>query len=926
MASLAAALFAVACTKGSASGPAERASVSEAPRRPSSHRMPNLVVNGAFDATSDSGPQGWSIDGSGAAASAPWRGELAVSSGTSVRVATTQDSQTGWQQTIPGIDPDVRYRLRAHVHASRTDPGSHGVELHWLDAGERELGVTATAAMQSGAWSEVTLHDVVPPPGAASVRVVLRAYKAGTYYFDDVTLTRQDESVYRGLQDLPLSVYHLSSLSLVSNGDMEQPRVSGSPDALAGLQVVCAAPSRCSLPAFWNTWSEGGRAQQTWEATGDGGRALQTIVVEPGRAEWRQLLPDLEPDRRYRLCAKVLPSEVAPGSHAVEVRWLDAEGRPLASQSTAATVEGTWNYVSLEHLVPPAGARSALLILGAAQVGSYLFDEVEFSVEMTNAELLAELRSAGFTLASAYGLQGTWGWPGLDEVQSAGLRAVYKGVELTQQSDADAQRLRDHVQAVASHPALALWMGLDEPAWWPEHCRVGDVLPQDTCPGVPIAAYQTVREADASWGTAGHGVWLNHAPRGPFTSPADFGLLRAFNPAGDVLSMDVYPVPSGVGHGLLPDESPASVGEHVDVLYAQVTRERGRQAKPIWMVNQAFAWDELTRTLEDGSGARYSHTSATLEVHWYDAKHRPVMQAGADGVLRQVVTVLQTDRPNTWHRVYEQVLEPPADARSAAVLLRAHAPGTFWFDDVAFVEEGAGALLRNGSFEEEQDGAPAGWTLSEAAAPGERAWDSTFARSGARAARLELRRVGTVEWRQEVAVVPGRRYRLEGAIYAKLRPTWEETRFMAYDAILHGARGLSWWGNHHVPHNAGVWADVKRVTSELRALSPALLAPASFREVAVRSSSAPSGTATAAVFGAGETLVLVAANPHPFAATYQLEVDGLPLSSAERLFEPPAGVELRDNRLTDHFAPYGVHVYRLRGPGSLSLKEGRARR
>jgi hypothetical protein len=57
------------------------------------------------------------------------------------------------------------------------------------------------------------------------------------------------------------------------------------------------------------------------------------------------------------------------------------------------------------------------------------------------------------------------------------------------------------------------------------------------------------------------------------------------------------------------------------------------------------------------------------------------------------------------------------------------------------------------------------------------------------------------------------------------RPTLEETRFMACDAIVHGARGVLYWGTVAVPKDAPFWTDLLTVVSELKKLQPMLAAP-----------------------------------------------------------------------------------------------------
>ena len=59
----------------------------------------------------------------------------------------------------------------------------------------------------------------------------------------------------------------------------------------------------------------------------------------------------------------------------------------------------------------------------------------------------------------------------------------------------------------------------------------------------------------------------------------------------------------------------------------------------------------------------------------------------------------------------------------------------------------------------------------------------------------------------------------------KPRPTFKETRFMAYDAIVNSARGILYWGTHAVPWDSQLISDIRAVVSELRDLQPFLSAP-----------------------------------------------------------------------------------------------------
>ncbi len=57
------------------------------------------------------------------------------------------------------------------------------------------------------------------------------------------------------------------------------------------------------------------------------------------------------------------------------------------------------------------------------------------------------------------------------------------------------------------------------------------------------------------------------------------------------------------------------------------------------------------------------------------------------------------------------------------------------------------------------------------------------------------------------------------------RPTFEESRFMAYDAIVHGARGILYWGTAHIEKDSELWNDLMKLARELTHLQPVLSAP-----------------------------------------------------------------------------------------------------
>jgi hypothetical protein len=155
-------------------------------------------------------------------------------------------------------------------------------------------------------------------------------------------------------------------------------------------------------------------------------------------------------------------------------------------------------------------------------------------------------------------------------------------------------------------------------------------------------------------------------------------------------------------------------------------------------------------------------------------------------------------------------------------------------------------------------------------------------------------------------------------------PTLLEERFMAYQAIVAGARGLAFFGGHltqvmrPVDAQSGwnwtFWETVLRpLVAELTstAVAPALVAPAAARTV--RSDASDVGVVTRR---AGEFLYVIAVRRAQL--TSQVRFSGLPGSDqqGEVLFEYANGafrsVAVADSSFRDWLGPHDARVYRFR--------------
>src|ERR1017187_6177550 len=153
-------------------------------------------------------------------------------------------------------------------------------------------------------------------------------------------------------------------------------------------------------------------------------------------------------------------------------------------------------------------------------------------------------------------------------------------------------------------------------------------------------------------------------------------------------------------------------------------------------------------------------------------------------------------------------------------------------------------------------------------------------------------------------------------------PTFAEERFMTYEAIINGARGLIYFGGNNekamsptdrkLGWNWTFWKRVLRpVIEEIGSKSPlypALVAPTSTLPVKVSGADGMEWC----VREAGNDLFILACQRE--GATTKVEFSGLPAAAekGEVVFESPRTMEARGGKFTDWFAPHEVHVYRFR--------------
>jgi hypothetical protein len=163
----------------------------------------------------------------------------------------------------------------------------------------------------------------------------------------------------------------------------------------------------------------------------------------------------------------------------------------------------------------------------------------------------------------------------------------------------------------------------------------------------------------------------------------------------------------------------------------------------------------------------------------------------------------------------------------------------------------------------------------------------------------------------------------ETAVGIGRRPTWAESRFMAYDAIIHGANAILYWGTAYlkpveddgspVSGRPRLWHDLLRVARELRALEPALVAPplkAPVVHQAETFGSIDGQGILCSVRRAGDDFVLLVVNETDNGLRFSLE--GLPAILDGRILHrlySPEERQVIGRQITDGIKSREVHVY-----------------
>jgi len=143
-------------------------------------------------------------------------------------------------------------------------------------------------------------------------------------------------------------------------------------------------------------------------------------------------------------------------------------------------------------------------------------------------------------------------------------------------------------------------------------------------------------------------------------------------------------------------------------------------------------------------------------------------------------------------------------------------------------------------------------------------------------------------------------------------PTYEESRFMAFNAIVHGATGIIYWGTGFTPQPSQFISDLNRVTKELAGLQEIL------SSVNVKISIGTEYYELRYSVDAGVEFRMKKVNEKTYLITVnsdknpvKITFSNLEKHKTAKVLNEDRTIPLNDGKLTDYYEPFGVHIYEL---------------
>ena len=150
-------------------------------------------------------------------------------------------------------------------------------------------------------------------------------------------------------------------------------------------------------------------------------------------------------------------------------------------------------------------------------------------------------------------------------------------------------------------------------------------------------------------------------------------------------------------------------------------------------------------------------------------------------------------------------------------------------------------------------------------------------------------------------------------------PSYAQTRFMAFQALIKGANGILYWGSHTLPAGSQTWTDIKRVVREIADLAQPLAAQRPPQTIAVNQYhemgySVDFGVQTLLTEHGGKAYLFTCnADKNPCKATLHGAegAPGLERWTGAKVLNENRSLPIENGAITDAWQPFEVHIYEL---------------
>jgi hypothetical protein len=143
-------------------------------------------------------------------------------------------------------------------------------------------------------------------------------------------------------------------------------------------------------------------------------------------------------------------------------------------------------------------------------------------------------------------------------------------------------------------------------------------------------------------------------------------------------------------------------------------------------------------------------------------------------------------------------------------------------------------------------------------------------------------------------------------LYRGISPNYIQTRFMAYHSIIHGAKGIYYFGMWTIPYNSPLWKNLLNVSSEIRSIEKILVSEDSNKEVLVSDKNV-----SYLLKKDGEYYYLFADNINAENKTVTFDIGNIfRNASVFEIFER-RNITGSGEEFSDDFSDHEVHLYKL---------------